>query len=106
MIVSIKFFNTKQFGQIVGDLQESIIDDGVFKINKAAYVQLQQDPQTGQVGSAMMAVMTAFVEDDVLVLTEDDVVGGVAYTPSQDIYNQYQERFGTGLIMNASPLIK
>ena len=104
--MAIQFFNTKHFGQIVGDVEESLIDDGTFKIKKAAYVQLQQDPKTGQVGSAMMAVMTAFVEDDILVLKEDDVIGGVSYTPSKDIYNQYQDRFGTGLVLETSPLIK
>lgn len=104
--MTIKFFNTKHFGQIVGDLEESIIDDGVFKIRKAAYVQLQQDPQTGKVGIAMMAVLTAFVDEDVLILNKDDVVGGVAYTPSKDIYNQYQERFGSGFTLHTSPIIK
>lgn len=102
--MSILFFNTKHFGQIVGDTTETL--EGNFRISKAAYVQMQQDPQTGQIGSAMMAIMTAFVEDDVLFLNKDDIIGGVGYKPSQDIYNQYQSRFGSGIQLTTSPLIK
>lgn len=102
--MSILFFNTKHFGQIIGEATETI--EGDFHIAKAAYVQMQQNPQTGEIGSAMMAVMTAFVEDDVLILNKDDVIGGVGYKPSTDIYNQYQSRFGSGIQLTTSPLVK
>lgn len=104
--MAIKFINTKHFGQIVGDVVEQLDNSELFTIRKPAYVQIQQDPQTGKIGSAMMAVMTAFVTDDILVLNKDDIVGGTLYEPSKDIYNQYQERFGSGLVLNTGSIVK
>jgi len=109
--MSIKILNTKAFGQIIGDVEDRIEFSSSVKVVKPAYMQLQQHPETGQVGIAMMGVMTPFVDGvtcDYINLTEDDVVGRdlKGYKPNEDVYNDYQKRFGSGFTLHTSPIIK
>lgn len=108
--MAIKLLNTKAFGQVVADVEETLTT-GTVKAIKPALVQLQQHPETGKIGFAMMGVVTQFVKDsneDYLFLKEDDVVGGhlEGHIPNDDLYNEYQNRFGSGFTLHTSPLIK
>lgn len=109
--MAIKILNTKAFGQIIGDVEERVEFTSVVKVIKPAYIQLQQNPQTGELGTAMMGIMTPFVIDssqDYITLSEDDVVGRdlKGYTPTESNYNEYQKRFGSGFTLHTSPIIK
>lgn len=107
--MAIKLFNTKSFGQIVADVEDSLTF-GTLKLIRPAFVQLQQHPNTGQIGFAMMGVMTPFVdkENDYIMINADDVVGRdlVGHVPNEDVYNEYQNKFGSGLVLQSSQLIK
>lgn len=107
--MAIKLFNTKAFGQVVADVEETL-STGTIKLIKPAFVQLQQHPETGQIGVAQMAIMKQFVnaDGDYIFLNADDVIGGDlnGYTPSDDVYNEYQKRFGSGFTLHTSPIIK
>lgn len=107
--MAIKLFNTKAFGQVVADVEESLTT-GAIKLIKPAFVQLHQNPENGQIGVAQMAIMKQFVsaDYDYIFLNADDVIGGDlnGHVPSDAVYNDYQERFGSGFTLHTSPIIK
>lgn len=94
--MAIKILFTKSFGQLIADVDETII--GEYTLSNPCVIQISQ----GQLG---LIPLLGTVEEKILPIPTSEVYGGL-YTPDTAIYNHYNSQFGSGIVLETSPLIK
>lgn len=95
--MAIKILFTKSFGQVIADVEETV-EQTSYVLKNPCVIQVAQN----QLG---LIPLLGTVEEDKLTLPLEEAFGGL-YTPEASIYNHYNSQFGSGIVLETSPIIK
>lgn len=84
---NIKIAFTKYFGQIIGEVTETLEDTVIIK--NPCVVQISNQ----QLGFLPLLATTTEKE---ITINKSDLVGGL-FTPESDLYNHFSSQFGSGI---------
>lgn len=93
---SIKILFTEHFGQIIGEVSESI--SGTYTIKNPCVVQISNQ----QV--AFLPLLATTLEKE-LVLPASKIIGN-PFTPETDIYNYYSTQFSSGIQLTTDSKVR
>ena len=90
---SVKIIFTKAYGQVIGDVEETLT--GNVKVTNPCMIQCGQN----QLG---LIPLLGTVQEKTLELDKEEF-NPQLFTPADEIYNYYQQQFGSGIQLATNP---